>query len=154
AVYSGAEVVSVEPGSPADASSLRKGDLVSAGDDTPVDGAAALTGVVRGLEVGSTHELEAARDGAGQSVEITLGSRPTGGAGGAPAAQRPQDGPALRERPGMLRDRVRGRDEPTACVQNDRPLVDQVRHPQRDRPLPATGRVHPPHRRGVAAAVM
>src|SRR5699024_10276453 len=73
AVYSGAEVVSVEPGSPADDSSLRKGDLVIAVDDTPVDGAAALTGVVRGLEVGSTHELEVVRDGAVQSVEITLG---------------------------------------------------------------------------------
>ena len=77
AVYSGAEVVSVEPGSPADDSSLRKGDLVIAVDDTPVDGAAALTGVVRGLEVGSTHELEVVRDGAVQSVEITLGSRPS-----------------------------------------------------------------------------
>src|SRR5699024_6586011 len=77
AVYSGAEVVSVEPGSPDDASSLRKGDPVVAVDDPPVDGAAALTGVVRGLEVGSTHELEVVRDGAVQSVEITLGSRPS-----------------------------------------------------------------------------
>src|SRR5699024_9941309 len=116
AVYSGAEVVSVEPGSPADDSSLRKGDLVIAVDDTPVDGAAALTGVVRGLEVGSTHELEVVRDGAVQSVEITLGSRPSWRSGVALAAQRPQHGPALRERLGMLRDRVRGRDEPTPCL--------------------------------------
>ena len=46
-------------------------------DDTPVGGAAALTGVVRGLEIGSTHELEVVRDGAVRTVEITFGERPS-----------------------------------------------------------------------------
>lgn len=77
ATYSGAEVVSIEPDSPADESSLRTGDLVISVDDSSVGGAAALTGVVRGLEVGSTHQLEVVRDGAVQSVEITLGVRPS-----------------------------------------------------------------------------
>ncbi|MGO2556982.1 MAG: trypsin-like peptidase domain-containing protein [Brachybacterium sp.] len=77
ATYSGAEVVSIEPDSPADESSLRTGDLVISVDDSPVGGAAALTGVVRGLEVGSSHQLEVVRDGTVQSVEITLGVRPT-----------------------------------------------------------------------------
>ncbi|MDN5599668.1 MAG: PDZ domain-containing protein, partial [Brachybacterium sp.] len=72
-----AEVVSIEPDSPADESSLRTGDLVISVDDSPVGGAAALTGVVRGLEVGSSHQLEVVRDGTVQSVEITLGVRPT-----------------------------------------------------------------------------
>lgn len=75
ATYSGAEVVSIEPGSPADDSSLREGDLLIGVDDTSVGSAAALTGVVRGLEIGSTHELEVVRDGSVQSVEITLGVR-------------------------------------------------------------------------------
>ncbi|ATG51249.1 serine protease [Brachybacterium vulturis] len=75
ATYSGAEVISIEPDSPAADSSLKKGDLIIGVDDTPVGGAAALTGVVRGLEIGSTHQFEVVRDGALQSVEITLGVR-------------------------------------------------------------------------------
>ena len=83
ATYSGAEVVSIEPDSPADESSLRTGDLVISVDDSPVGGAAALTGVVRGLEVGSTHQLEVVRDGTVQSVgEIALGVRPSWAARG------------------------------------------------------------------------
>ncbi|MDN5820220.1 MAG: trypsin-like peptidase domain-containing protein [Brachybacterium sp.] len=77
ATYSGAEVISVEPGSPAGDSSLRKGDLIIAVDDTSVGGAAGLTGVVRGLEIGSTHQLEVVRDGAVQSIEVTLAERPS-----------------------------------------------------------------------------
>ncbi|WP_245822915.1 S1C family serine protease [Brachybacterium avium] len=75
--YSGAEVVSIEPGSPAADSALRKGDLIIAVDSTPVGGAAALTGVVRGLQIDSTHSLEVVREGSVQSIEITLGVRPS-----------------------------------------------------------------------------
>jgi putative serine protease PepD len=73
--YRGAEVVAVEPGSPAAEAGLEEGDLVIGVDDTPVGGAGALTGVVRGLEVGSTHQLEVVRDGSVQTIEITLVAR-------------------------------------------------------------------------------
>ena len=73
--YRGAEVVAVEPGSPAAEAGLAEGDLVTGIDDTPVGGAGALTGIVRGLEVGSTHTLELVRDGKVQTLEITLAAR-------------------------------------------------------------------------------
>lgn len=68
----GAEVVSAEDGTPAASAGLRKGDVVVAVDDTPVDGAAALTGVVRGLAVDSEHTLTVVRDGSEQQVTVTL----------------------------------------------------------------------------------
>ncbi|WP_241237206.1 S1C family serine protease [Brachybacterium saurashtrense] len=77
ATYHGAEVVRVEPDSPASGSGLREGDLIIGVDDTPVGGAAALTGVVRGLEVGSTHTLEIVRDGAVETIEVALGVSPS-----------------------------------------------------------------------------
>ncbi|MGP9539531.1 trypsin-like peptidase domain-containing protein [Brachybacterium sp. AOP43-C2-M15] len=75
--YRGAEVVSIEPGSPAADADLRDGDLVIGVDDAPVGGAAALTGVVRGLEIGSTHQFQVVRDGTVRTVEVTLGVRPS-----------------------------------------------------------------------------
>lgn len=73
--YRGAEVVAVEPGSPAAEAGLAEGDLITGIDDTPVGGAGALTGIVRGLEVGSPHTLELVRDGKVQTLEITLAAR-------------------------------------------------------------------------------
>ena len=73
--YRGAEVVAVEPGSPAAEAGLAEGDLITGIDDTPVGGAGALTGIVRGLEVGSTHTLELVRGGKVQTLEITLAAR-------------------------------------------------------------------------------
>src|SRR5699024_20678 len=75
--YRGAEVLEVEPGSPAADTGLREKDLIIGIDDTPVGGAAALTGVVRGLASGSTHQLEVVRDGAVQNTDVTLGVRPS-----------------------------------------------------------------------------
>ena len=75
ATYRGAEVVGIEPDSPATDSGLRDGDLIIGVDDIPVGGAAALTGVVRGLEIDSEHSLEVVRDGAVQTVQVTLGTR-------------------------------------------------------------------------------
>jgi putative serine protease PepD len=73
--YRGAQVVAVEPGRPAAEAGLQEGDLITGIDDTPVGGAGALTGIVRGLEVGSVHQLEVVRDGSVQQIEITLAAR-------------------------------------------------------------------------------
>ena len=77
ATHRGAEVVSVEQQSPASEVDLREGDLIIEVDDVPVGGAAALTGVVRGLEIGSTHRFEVVRDGVVQTIDVTLGVRPS-----------------------------------------------------------------------------
>ena len=68
----GAEIVGVERGSAAQEAGLREGDLITEADDVPITGAAALTGVVRGLEVGSTHTVRFLRDGEEQEVQVTL----------------------------------------------------------------------------------
>lgn len=70
--YRGAEVLSVEPDSPAQQAGLEEGDLITALDDVTVGGAAALTGVVRGLPVGSDHTLTVLRDGEQETAEVTL----------------------------------------------------------------------------------
>ena len=75
ATYRGAEVVAVEPDSPASEAGLQEGDLIIGVDDIPVGGAAALTGVVRGLEIGSSHQLELVRDGSVETLEVTFGVR-------------------------------------------------------------------------------
>ncbi|WP_226831813.1 S1C family serine protease [Brachybacterium sp. FME24] len=75
--HHGAEVVSIEPDSPAAEAGLREGDLITAVDESPVGGAAALTGIVRGLAVESDHTLTVVRDQDVQSIEITLGARPS-----------------------------------------------------------------------------
>lgn len=72
----GAEVVAVEPDSPAAQAGVKDGDLVTGIDDIPIGSAAALTGAVRGMEVGSTHTLEVVRGGSVENIEVTLGERP------------------------------------------------------------------------------
>lgn len=74
--YQGAEVIGVEPNSPAQQAGLEEGDLITALDDIPVGGAAALTGVVRGQPIGSEHTLTVVRDQDEQTLEITLADRP------------------------------------------------------------------------------
>ncbi|MDN5686819.1 MAG: trypsin-like peptidase domain-containing protein [Brachybacterium sp.] len=75
--HHGAQVVSVEPGSPAAEAGLRTDDLITGIDDTDVGGAAALTGIVRGMEVDSEHTLTVVRGQDQQTREITLGSSPS-----------------------------------------------------------------------------
>ena len=76
ATHRGAEVVAVEPDSPAAQAGVQDGDLITGIDDIPIGGAGALTGVVRGMEIGSTHQLEVVRGGSVESIEVTLGERP------------------------------------------------------------------------------
>jgi putative serine protease PepD len=68
----GAVLTAVAPGGPADDAGLRPGDLVTALDGTPVDGAAALAGAVRSLPPGAVVEIDVARDGQERQVEATL----------------------------------------------------------------------------------
>ena len=68
----GAVLTAVAPGGPADDAGLRPGDLVTALDGTPVDGAAALAGAVRALPPGAVVEIDVARDGRERQVEATL----------------------------------------------------------------------------------
>ncbi|PWH07948.1 serine protease [Brachybacterium endophyticum] len=70
--YRGALVHSLEPGSGAADAGLREGDLITQVDGVPVNGAAALTGMVRGLEVGSTHQLTVVRDQKETTLDVTL----------------------------------------------------------------------------------
>ena len=70
----GAEVQEAAPDSAAAAAGVQTGDLIVAVDDIPVDSASGLTGVVRGLEIGSKHTLTVLRDGQEQDLTVTLGS--------------------------------------------------------------------------------
>jgi putative serine protease PepD len=70
--YYGAEVRQVTRGSGAREAGLRQGDLVTAIDGVRVNGSAALTGLVRSLEVGSSHSVTIVRDGKQQDVDVTF----------------------------------------------------------------------------------
>ena len=70
--HRGADVIEVVAGSPAEESGLREGDLITRVGEVPVRDAAALTGVIRGLPIGSSHTLTFLRAGAVQQAEVTL----------------------------------------------------------------------------------
>lgn len=72
ATYSGAQVRSTVDGGAAAQGGIRAGDLIVDVDGVPTDGAAALTGYVRSLAVGSQHTVKVLRDGAQQDVTVTL----------------------------------------------------------------------------------
>ncbi|WP_227487989.1 S1C family serine protease [Brachybacterium subflavum] len=72
ASYRGALVRSIERGSGASDAGLEEGDLITQVDGVPVNGAAALTGMVRGLEVGSSHKLTIVRDQKEITKDVTL----------------------------------------------------------------------------------
>lgn len=68
----GAVLTAVAAGTPADDAQLQPGDLVTALDGTPVDGAAALAGAVRAHTPGEVVEVSFRRDGEEQQVTVTL----------------------------------------------------------------------------------
>ncbi|MCG7309631.1 S1C family serine protease [Brachybacterium sp. ACRRE] len=72
ASYRGALVRSIERGSGASDAGLKEGDLITQVDGVPVNGAAALTGMVRGLEVGSSHKLTIVRGQKEITKDVTL----------------------------------------------------------------------------------
>jgi len=79
----GAQVTNVEPGSAADGK-LSKNQVITAVDGQPVKDADKLIAALRGLEPGTTVTLSLqSTDGADLgTVQVTLGSRPDGTAGG------------------------------------------------------------------------
>ncbi|MBR7741982.1 trypsin-like peptidase domain-containing protein [Phycicoccus sp. BSK3Z-2] len=72
ATRAGAEIVSVEPNTPAAEAGLQEGDVVVAVDGDPVDGADSLVGHVREQAIGSSVTLTVLRDGASTELPATL----------------------------------------------------------------------------------
>ena len=75
---SGAQVVSVNTGSPAAAAGLAVDDVIVALDGKPTPGADALTAYVRSLRAGDTVTLTIIRGGASMDVVVTLAVREEG----------------------------------------------------------------------------
>ena len=73
----GAVVSSVESGSPADQAGIHEGDVIVAIDDTAINGAEGVVAAVRDHEPGDTASIVVVRDGARQTITVTLGQRPT-----------------------------------------------------------------------------
>ena len=71
----GAEVGSVESGSPAETAGLREGDVITAIDGKPTREGSALTGFVRQYSAGDQVTLTLIRDGKEIQVPVTLAER-------------------------------------------------------------------------------
>ena len=72
----GAQIVSVASGTPAAKAGLKNGDVITAVNGEPVDSATALVGQVRELAAGDQAKLTVFRDGAKQTIEVTLAVKP------------------------------------------------------------------------------
>ncbi|HVL94019.1 MAG TPA: trypsin-like peptidase domain-containing protein, partial [Acidimicrobiales bacterium] len=70
----GATIEQVEPGSPAAAAGLRRGDLITHVAGKAIDGAPALGAAVRSHRPGETIELDVVRNGDEITVDVTLGT--------------------------------------------------------------------------------
>jgi serine protease Do len=75
-VDSGAIVSDVEPGSGADEAGVRRGDIIVALGDTPIENTGDLLGALRDYQPGDTVGLTIVREGDEQTLDVTLGERP------------------------------------------------------------------------------
>jgi len=75
-VQSGAIVERVEPGSGADGAGVRRGDIIVALGDAPIENTGDLLGALRDYQPGDTVELTVVRNGDKQTLDVTLGERP------------------------------------------------------------------------------
>ncbi|SEP09277.1 S1C family serine protease [Trujillonella endophytica] len=73
-VGTGAQVVQVQPGSPAAGAGLTAGDVVTAVGDRPVTTSTELTAAVRSHAPGEVVALTVRRDGGTTTVDVTLGT--------------------------------------------------------------------------------
>ena len=71
----GAEVGSVESGSPAEAAGLKEGDVITAIDGKPTREGSALTGFVRQYSADDQVTLTVIRDGEELQTPVTLSER-------------------------------------------------------------------------------
>ena len=74
---SGALVVDVVSGQPADDAGLEPGDLITAVSGKPVAGAEELGGLIREHQPGEAVELTVTRDGESRVLQVTLGAKPS-----------------------------------------------------------------------------
>ena len=72
----GVEVVSVEPGSAADAAGLQAGDIITSIDGIRIDTMEELIPVLRRLSVGEEVAVDIDRDGTTDTLAVVLGARP------------------------------------------------------------------------------
>ncbi|MEO6998731.1 MAG: trypsin-like peptidase domain-containing protein [Terracoccus sp.] len=72
----GAQIVSVESGTPAAKAGLKNGDVITAVNGKPVDSATALVGQVRELSAGDQAKLTVFRGGSKQTIDVTLAVKP------------------------------------------------------------------------------
>jgi serine protease Do len=75
-VDSGAVVLEVVPGTPADEAGLRVEDIIVGLDDTPIESSGDLLGALRDYEPGDTVQLTIVRDDDEQTFDVTLAERP------------------------------------------------------------------------------
>jgi putative serine protease PepD len=71
----GAQIATVQSGSPAADAGLKEGDVITKVGDTSIDGADALVAAVRGEAAGTKVTVSYVRDGAAHTAEVTLGSQ-------------------------------------------------------------------------------
>jgi serine protease Do len=75
-VDSGAAVLEVGPGTPADEAGLRAEDIIVGLNDTPIESSGDLLGALRDYQPGDTVQLTVVRDDNEQTFEVTLAERP------------------------------------------------------------------------------
>jgi len=73
----GAAIVEVRPGTPAEEAGLEAGDRVVSAGGEPIDSPEELTGLIGSRKPGDRLELEVVRDGETETITVTLRERPT-----------------------------------------------------------------------------
>jgi putative serine protease PepD len=76
----GAQVATVNAGSPAEKAGLQQGDVITAIAGKSVDGSSALSALVDAYRPGDTVQLKINRNGSEQTLEVKLGQRPASAA--------------------------------------------------------------------------
>jgi putative serine protease PepD len=72
----GAQVVTVNPGTPGEKAGLRTGDTITAVDGKTVSQSGDVSGLISGKKPGDKVQLDVQRGGRSQKVTVTLGTRP------------------------------------------------------------------------------
>jgi putative serine protease PepD len=73
----GAEIVTVNPGTPGDSAGLRQGDIITKVDGQAVRQSGDVSSLITSKKPGDKVELQVQRGGRSQKVTVTLGTRPS-----------------------------------------------------------------------------